>query len=134
MEAVVRSELKQHRSVFGYGRPLINEDERIAPMIDFAKSIGCGDGRYIKLAYEVEDWFIQSRLKYRMNIAAVCAALLADEGLTPSDFYHMATLAFTAGAMPCFIDAESQPEGALFPLRVSRINFVGSQQTREWRS
>jgi len=134
LESLIEDELKLHRSVFGYGRPLINEDERITPMMDFAKSIGCGDGRYIKLAYEVEDWFIQSRLKYRMNIAAVCAALLADEGLTSSDFYHMATLAFTAGAMPCFIDAESQPEGALFPLRVSRINFVGSQQTREWRS
>jgi hypothetical protein len=123
-----------HRSIYGYGRPLINEDERIAPMMDFAKSIGCGEGRFIKLAYEVEAYLMQSRLRYRMNIAAVCAALLADEGLSAVDFYHMATLAFSAGAMPCFIDAASKPEGAFFPLSVSRINFVGNRQTREWRS
>ena len=134
LEVLVKTELKLHRSVFGYGRPLINEDERIAPMINFARSIGCGQGRYIKLAYEVEDYLMHSRLKYRMNIAAVCAALLADEGLSPADFYHMATLAFTAGAMPCFLDAEAHPEGAFFPLRATRVNFVGSHQQRKWRS
>lgn len=51
-----------------------------------------------------------------------------------SNFTEFYALAFTAGAMPCFIDAESQPEGALFPLRVSRIHFVGDRQTRQWRN
>jgi len=102
-------------------------------MMEFAKSLGCGNGKFIQLAFDVERYFLQARLKYRMNIAAVCAALLADEGLTPKDFYHMATLAFTAGAMPCFIDAEDKDEGSFFPLRISRINSSGCEGLRKWR-
>ena len=133
LEEIVQSELKQFRSVYGYGRPIVNKDERIEPMMEFAKSLGCGNGKFIQLAFDVERYFLQTRLKYRMNIAAVCAALLADEGLTPKDFYHMATLAFTAGAMPCFIDAEDKDEGSFFPLRISRINSSGCEGLRKWR-
>jgi len=133
LEQIVRAELKQYRSVYGYGRPLVTADERVEPMMNFARSIGCGKGKYIKLAFAVEEYLAASRFKYQINIAAVCAGLLADEGLSPMDFYHMATLAFTAGAMPCFIDALDQQEGCFFPLRTSRLNFTGGETVKHWR-
>lgn len=133
IEEIVQSELKQFRSVYGYGRPIVNRDERIEPMMEFAASLGCGQGKFIKLAFDIERYFLGTRLKYRMNIAAVCAALLADEGLSPTEFYHMATLAFTAGVMPCFIDAEDKDEGSFFPLRISRIDSSGCEKLRDWR-
>jgi hypothetical protein len=102
-------------------------------MMDFARSIGCGEGKYIKLAFAVAEYLSASRFKYEINIAAVCAGLLADEGLKPMGFYHMATLAFTAGAMPCFIDALDQQEGCFFPLRTSRLNFTGDETVKHWR-
>ena len=68
-----------------------------------------------------------------MNIAAVCAALLADEGLKPEEFYHMATLAFTAGAMPCFIDGDKKEEGSFLPLRATSICYIGGNGSRSWR-
>ena len=133
LEQIIKAELKQFRSIYGYGRPIVNADERVKPMMEFARSIGCVNGKFVKLAFEVEDYLSATRLKYQINIAAVCAALLADEGLSPEDFYHMATLAFTAGAMPCFIDACKQHEGGFFPLRTSRLNYQGVEQVRHWR-
>lgn len=134
LEAVVSRELKCHRAVYGFGRPLVRTDERIKPMMEFARDLGCGNGDFVKLAFEIEEYFLSTRLKYRMNIAALCAALLADEGLRPNEFYHMATLAFTAGAMPCFIDADSREEGSFFPLRSSQINSIGITELRDWRT
>ena len=134
LSSIVQDELKRFRSVYGYGRPLVKDDERIKPMMEYARSIGFGDGKYIRLAFEVERYFGTTRLKYRMNIAAVCAALMADAGMTPTEFYHMATLAFTAGAMPCYIDAVEKDEGCFFPLQTSRIEYKGTHGVKNWRS
>ena len=133
LEDVVKAELKQFRSVYGYGRPVVNNDERIKPMMEFARSIGCGHGRFVKLAFEVDEYLSGTRLKYRMNGGAICAALLADEGLKPTDIYHMATYTFIAGAMPCYIDAQQKPEGCFFPLRTTRINYKGVEGVRRWK-
>ena len=133
LEQIIKAELKQFRSVYGYGRPLVSGDERVEPMMGFARSIGCGEGKYIKLAFAIAEYLSNSRFKYQINIAAVCAGLLADEGLKPMEFYHMATLAFTAGAMPCFIDALDHQEGSFFPLRTSRLNFTGGETVKHWR-
>jgi len=132
LEQIVQAELKQFRSVYGYGRPIADADERVKPMMEFAHSIGCGNGKFVKLAFDIGEYLSNTRLKHQINIAAVCAALLADEGLSPMDFYHMATLAFTAGAMPCFIDASNQHEGGFFPLRTSRLSYAGVEEARHW--
>lgn len=133
LEEIVDGELKQYRAVYGYGRPLINGDERIEPMMEHARLIGCAKGKFIELAFDIEDYFQRTKLKYSMNIAAVCAALLADEGLKPEEFYHMATLAFTAGAMPCFIDGDTKEEGSFLPLRTASIRYMGENGSRCWR-
>jgi len=132
LEQIVKAELKQFRSIYGYGRPIVDADERVKPMMEFARSIDCGNGKFVKLAFDIDKYLSNTRLKYRINIAAFCAALLADEGLSPMDFYHMATLAFTAGAMPCFIDASNQHEGGFFPLRTSRLSYTGVEEVRHW--
>ncbi len=133
LEQIIKSELKQHRSVYGYGRPIVEGDERVKPMMDFARSVGCDAGRYTKLAFEVGDYLSASRLKYQINIAAVCAGLLADQDLRPIDFYNLMILGFSAGAMPCFIDALQQQEGCFFPLRTSRLNYTGGEEVKHWR-
>ncbi|MGX4675738.1 hypothetical protein ACWCIB_02600 [SAR92 clade bacterium H246] len=133
LEHFVKLELKKHRSIFGYGRPLLNGDERVEPMLNFAQSIGCGDGEFVDLVFQVEDILMNSRLRYRVNIAAVCAGLLADVGMAPMDFYNMMILGFSAGAVPCYIDASKQREGCFFPLRTSRLNYIGAEKDRHWR-
>ena len=133
LEQIIQSELKQFRSVYGYGRPLVSGDERVEPMMEFARSIDCGEGRYTKLAFAVGNYLGNSRFKYQINIAAVCAGLLADQDMKPIDFYNLMILGFSAGAMPCFIDASNQQEGCFFPLRTSRLNFTGDETVKHWR-
>ena len=132
LDEIVRAELKKFRSVYGFGRPVLGEDERVKPMMDFANSKGFGTGKYIRLVFDLDDYFKKSRYKYRVNIAAVTGGLLADAGLSPRDFYDMTTLAFTGGYIPCYADSVKKPEGALFPLRVNRINSTGHISHRKW--
>ncbi|MEZ0149098.1 MAG: hypothetical protein AB9Q19_07240 [Candidatus Reddybacter sp.] len=134
LEKIIRKELKTYRTVHGYGRPLTNADERVEPLLKFANSIGAGNGPYVKLAFEIEEWFKESRYKYQINIAAVSAALFADCGILPNEKYYMATLAFVAGIYPCYIDSLEKPEGAFMPLSTKRIHYRGKNQLRTWNN
>jgi hypothetical protein len=128
---VIRAELKKYRVVSGYGRPIVDADERILPLLRFAKALGQHDGHYVQLAFRVHDYLKNSRYKYQINVAALAAAILADQGLSPEELYNLATLAFVAGMFPCYIDTREKPEGAFFPLRASRIHYAGAE-TRRW--
>jgi hypothetical protein len=66
-----------------------------------------------------------------MTIAALVAALAADQGLSPKEYYRYTVLSFTAGMFPCHIDAMNKPEGTLFPLRCERIAYQGPAR-RTW--
>lgn len=134
LSSIIRRELKEYRSVYGFGRPLINRDERIKPMLEYAQSMGFADGSYVKLVFDIEEYFATTRFKYQMNIAALTAALMTDLGFTPTEFYHVTTLAFSAGAMACYIDAVEKDEGSFFPLRTSRVEFKGREELRKWRN
>ena len=131
LEAIIQAELKQYRALYGYGRPLVDTDERIEPLMRFAKTLGQHDGHYVRLAFSIDDYFRNSRYKYRMNVSALAAAIGADQNLTPDEFYRLATLSFVAGMFPCYIDTREQPEGAFFPLRTSRVHYAGAE-TRRW--
>lgn len=133
LDYLVIKELKRYRAVYGYGRPLASGDERIEPLMQFAKTLNAHDGIYVNLAFEISRFFEKSRYKYQMNIAAVAGGLVADIGLTAKEFYHLTTLCFTAGMFPCYIDAVDHPEGALFPLSVPRIKHQRKQTNRTWQ-
>ncbi len=127
----VARDLRNHRGVPGYGRPLRSEDERIAPTLRFARDLGLCNGTYIELAMEVADTL--KRYRMGMNIAAINAALIADQGVTVAEYKRMAVLAFSAGLIHCEFDAASHPEGSLFPLRCDRIKYDGPSH-RTWSS
>ncbi|MDF1831464.1 MAG: hypothetical protein P1U52_03885 [Porticoccaceae bacterium] len=131
IEEIVKDELKANRSVSGYGRPLINADERIAPAMRFLKSIKADSGKFVKLAFEIEDYLKNTRYKYQMNIAALNAATVADLGVSLNEYYYTSTLAFIGGILPCHLDAQTKPEGTFFPLSVDRIKSMPCAN-REW--
>ncbi len=132
LEELIHNELKQYRVVWGYGRPLASGDERVAPLMKFAKSIDCGTGPFVKLAFEIGDYLSDTRYKYQINISAVVAALMADEGLSTNEFYYLSSLSFVGGMFPCYIDAINHPEGTLFPLSTGRINYIGAPTDKNW--
>lgn len=131
LESYIRTALARHRKIPGYGRPNASMDERIQPMLDFLKSIHYPQKQYLNLAFEVERILLDGRWRFRMNYAALVAALCADMGLSAREAYLCVIPVFTAGFIPCYLDALDQREGCLFPLRCSRIDYQGPAP-RNW--
>ena len=127
---VVQAELRKYRAIYGYGRPIVSDDERIAPVLRLAKTLGLENGHYVRLALKIHDYLKSSRYKYQINMSAIAAALMADQGFTPDDFHRLACLSFVGGMLPCYIDAHDKPEGSFFPLRTSRIDYRGATERR----
>lgn len=129
----INKELTERRIIGGYGRPIINADERIEPLLALAQSLGLDQGRHLRLAFAVEEKLLASgRWRLKMNYAALIAALGADIGLTPREFYLFMFPLFLAGMPPGFIEAAERPEGTLYPAACIDILYDGQAQ-RTWR-
>ncbi len=131
LEDVILEEMKKHRGIAGYRRPLTNSDERIAPGLAVARKLGYEDGVHLRLAFEIENWLLEHRYRLRMNAAALAAALAADQGLSAREYYLFQVPSFMAGMMPCYIEAAERPEGSFLPLRCTRIEYIGTG-FRKW--
>ncbi|MBI2286594.1 MAG: citryl-CoA lyase [Nitrosomonadales bacterium] len=129
---LVYAELKQQRGIAGYGRPISSGDERIAPMLALAREHGLDDGGHLKLAFEVEKILLAGRWRLYMNYAALTAALSADFGLSPREYYFFVIPAFLAGMPPCYLEAAKKPAGLLFPLPCRMLSYEGVAR-RHWR-
>lgn len=133
LSELITTELKQNRGIAGYGRPIIRSDERINPLLCTAQQLALNSGRYLRLAYDIQEELDRGRWRLQMNVAALAAALAADQGLSPREYYRYLTLSFSAGFFPCHIDATAKAEGGFFPLRCSRISYDGKSR-RMWSS
>lgn len=132
VEEFARRELAARRSIAGYGRPLTSADERIAPIMGLARELGLDRGPHLRLAYAIEKVLLAGRWRLRMNYAGVAAALAADMGFSPREYYLFLFPAFLAGMVPCYIDAADRPEGTLFPLSCNHVRYEGIPE-RRWR-
>jgi hypothetical protein len=133
LSELVRIELKQQRGIAGYGRPIASGDERIAPMMALVCEQGLDGGAHLKLAFEVEKILLAGRWRLHMNYAALAAAMAADLGLSPHEYYFFGIPAFLAGMPPCYQDAAEKPEGQLFPLPCYMISYEGVKR-RHWKA
>ncbi len=131
LEELVRLELKNYKTIYGYGRPVTRKDERIEPVMHLATRLGFADGLYVRLAFDVEKILLHGRWRLHMNIAALVAALAADQGMSQREYYEFVILSFCAGIHACYTDASTKPEGCLFPLRCARI-VVQNSKRRGW--
>jgi len=135
LRGLVHRELESRHIVFGYGRPIDSNDERLPWLTGLAKAQGLGDGRHFMLAREVEKILVEElgKLPLRMNYAGITASLGADLGLTPREFHLFRVPMFLAGMPPCWSEAAEKPEGALFPTPCSGIAYEGVEK-RSWRA
>ncbi|MDO8989895.1 MAG: hypothetical protein Q7U91_09700 [Sideroxyarcus sp.] len=127
----IRLELELHRSIAGYGRPLINGDERNQHILELAKNLGLDQGSYLRLAFSIEETLFAGRWRMKMNYAGLVAALVADIGFSPREYYLFLFPAFLAGMQPCFIEASDRPEGTLYAIPCADILYEG-ESTRTW--
>lgn len=132
LEGLIETELITYRTIAGYGRPVTRTDERIGPLMGLARELGFSDGPHVALAFQIERILLEGRWRLNMNIAALAAALAADQELSPSEYYAFLVLGFSGGMFPCFMDAIGKPEGTFFPLRCSRLKYEGVN-CRTWK-
>ena len=127
----IRHELDTQRSIAGYGRPLINGDERNQHMLALVQDLGLDQGAYLRLAFNIEETLFTGRWRMKMNYAGLVAALVADIGFSPREYYLFLFPAFLAGVQPCFIEASDRPEGTLYPIPCADILYEGESK-RSW--
>ncbi|PWK50732.1 hypothetical protein [Pleionea mediterranea] len=129
IDRLVDNELSSRGMIYGYGRPLVREDERIPHVIKYANERGFGKGEHLKLALEIEQCLISLK-NVGMNIAAVYAGLAADMGFDANEFHRFCTLLVFGGMPPCFIEQEEKPPGSFLPIRCSSIIYQGPNKRR----
>jgi hypothetical protein len=111
---------------------MISADERNAPLMELAHTLGMANGPHVRLAYEVEKYLLDGRWRLRLNYAGLISAFAADMGFSPREHYLCLFPVFMAGMLPCYIEAAEKPEGALFPLSCADITYEGPQK-RAWQ-
>ncbi len=130
LKEIIKNELKQRRVVAGYGRPIIDVDERNEPILKIARKLGFGEGPHLVLALEVEKILSEGRWRMKMNVTGLAAALGADQGLSTREYYHWCVNCFLAGIVPCFVDAMIHREGAFFPLSCHHVSYEGAENLK----
>jgi hypothetical protein len=127
----LKAELETHRSIAGYGRPLINGDERNQHMLDLARELGLDQGPYLQLAQRIDEVLLSGRWRMKMNYGGLAAALGADLGFTPQEYYLFMFPCFLAGMPPGVVEAAERPEGSLYIIPCDHIEYTG-QPARAW--
>jgi hypothetical protein len=131
LEECILAEMAVHRSIAGYGRPIINGDERTPHMLKLMEELGMAQGSHLRLAYEIDEYLQQSRWQKCMNFGGFAAALGADAGLSAKEYYFWVFPAFLAGMPPCYLEAaEEKPEGTLYVAPCSDIAYDGPAPRR----
>lgn len=133
LRGFIATELES-RYIYGYGRPIDSSDERLPWLAKLARELNLDQGRYFRIAFEVEKILLETgKTNLRMNYAGMTAALGADLGFTPREFQLFLMPWFLAGMPPCWLEAMEKPEGTLFPIPCEAIAYEGVAQ-RTWRS
>lgn len=127
----IKKELKQYRNIYGYGRPVTREDERIPYLMDMVKEADIDQGEYISLVFEVGRLLLEGRWRLHMNFSALASAIACEMGLSPREYYLFMTPCFIAGMLPCFIETSTKREGTFFPLACDHIAYAGRSE-RAW--
>ncbi|SFU59257.1 citryl-CoA lyase [Pseudoduganella namucuonensis] len=134
LDQLVRAELKQHRHMMGYGRPVGADfvDERIPVSLARMEELGVAMGPHLRLAFELEEALGRvTGKRLPMTMATMMVALPLDFGLSVRQAYLCILPQFVAGMLPCYAEALARPSGATFALRCERIAYDGAPP-RAW--
>jgi hypothetical protein len=131
LEDCLDEEMRRHGRIAGYGRPLLEGDERIAPTMALAATLGLDQGRHVQLAFRIDRHFAALGKPLRMNYGALVSAFGADLGFSPEQFTLFMFPSFLAGMPPVYLDARARPEGTLLPIPCDAVLYAGPS-SRSW--
>ncbi len=109
----------------GFGRPLVQGDERIAELRRLADRLGYSAGPFLRLVMAMEEELQSQGMNLRANVGILMAALAADQGMTTREFNLYSVYCFSVGFIGCYADALQHEAGHFFPIRCDGINYMG---------
>ncbi len=115
-------------AITGYGRPLVNRDERIIPLLDKAKSLGFATSEYIQIAFDIEKTLYAMNRKMSITISSLMSALCLEQGLTKSVYQAYISMSFLAGIVSVYYDVAAKPRNSFFPIEVSQVIYYGNDK------
>jgi citrate synthase len=127
---IVREEIDNTETLLGgYGRPLVNVDERIPPFMKFLQKEEMAKGPHLELAHAIEELLKPKGVG--MNMGAVTAAVCADLGFATREFHSFISLLTVAGMPPVYLEAEQNAVGSFLPMRCTSLSYEGPER-RKW--
>ncbi len=126
LKTFVETTLKRDRAIYGFGRPLTRNEERIPPIEKLSARLGVPPGVHTDTAFRIEE--ILKRRRMILNYGGYVMARLLDIGITPEEIYRIATLAFYTGLIPCYIEAYENQPGTFLPIACEDIIYEGKKE------
>ncbi len=121
---LLEEKLAQGGTFFGYGRPLVNTDERIPVVMQFARRYGYAKGTFVQLSFQIERW-IKRKKGIVLNAAGLTSALMLDLGYSPREIYAFWCSAFTGGMHAMIWEQNQREPGTFLPMACEDIEYVG---------
>ena len=118
--------------IYGYGRPINSNDERLPFIMALAERLGLHDGPHLALALQVEQVLLTRYPQLRMNYSALHASVIADMGMSVRELQLLRMPIFIAGMAPCVTEAAAKPERVLFATPCEAVDYSGPAP-RPWR-
>ena len=131
LNQIIEDELKKYKRIYGFGRPVVKGDERIKPLMDLVISLGFENGKHVQLLNKIREKLSGEPWNLEMNVAALDAALCADQNFSVREFYYFMSLSFSAGIIFCNIGGNINQEGTFYPLRCNLIEYSGKHE-KNW--
>jgi len=130
---IIKTELRERRTIYGFGRPVARSDERVPHFLKLLEELHMDKGMYVSLALQVEQILLNGRWRMRLNIGGLDAAIAAEFGFTVEEYHLFMIPSFLAGMTPCFLDAKEKDEGTFFPFRCECLHYEGVPR-RKWNT
>lgn len=118
----IDQELKERKTIPGYGRPLYRSelDERVPHCIDKFNHLGILNEKFIRYAIVLHR-HLKQRKNIFINVGGLFNALGAQAGLSAIEHSMIANMAFVGGSMAVYSDQIKNEEGTVTPVRCNSI-------------
>jgi citrate synthase len=126
MAKIVNAHLDRNNrpSISGFARPVMRVDERIPVYEELRRELNISIGKHLAFAYQL-DAYLKEEYGMGMNSGGYASALLADQGISSDEAYHIKSLVVANGVMACAIEYEKKGPNSFLPLHCSDIEYTG---------
>lgn len=126
LRTFIKANIRKSGSVYGFGRPVVHVEERIAPIDAMAQRLGIPSGPHRETAECIERMLKKHR--QILNYGGYVAVRLLDLGFSPLEVYRISVIGFYIGLLPCYIEAFDKEPGTFLPIACEDILYEGRDE------